>query len=177
MCREAGARVTTNTRLPDLNVQHGQHINSRRIKVSALGRGSIGSRHHVSFPDTRAGEPHSPAGEPRDKPKSLRFSNHIFRTLAASPHILPDSLVDFAFGLCLSIFHTWRLAIINNQSRCLEADPVNRSPRFYRSKNAWGKKKSCSEGGICLERPRRRRIDSISKSCGLKNPSTNVVVG
>ena len=37
VCREAGARVTTHTRLADLNVQHVQHIDDRRIEVIANG--------------------------------------------------------------------------------------------------------------------------------------------
>ena len=37
MCREAGARVTTHTRLADLNVQHVQHVDDRRIEVIANG--------------------------------------------------------------------------------------------------------------------------------------------
>ena len=37
VCREAGARVTTHTRLADLNVQHVHHIDDRRIEVIANG--------------------------------------------------------------------------------------------------------------------------------------------
>ena len=37
VCREAGARVTTHTRLADLNVQHVQHIDDRRIEAIANG--------------------------------------------------------------------------------------------------------------------------------------------
>ena len=54
VCREAGARVTTYTRLADLNVQHVQHRwsahRSHRKRLAPLGWGSIGSRHHSGLP-------------------------------------------------------------------------------------------------------------------------------
>ena len=67
VCREAGARVTTHTRLADLNVQHVQHIDDRRIEVIANGLPLWGGAQlavdtTVVSPLTRAGEPRRRAG-------------------------------------------------------------------------------------------------------------------
>ena len=67
MCREAGARVTTHTRLADLNVQHVQHIDDRRIEVIANGLGLWGAAQLAVDTTlvsslTRAGEPRRRAG-------------------------------------------------------------------------------------------------------------------
>ena len=67
MCREAGARVTTHTRLADLNVQHVQHIDDRRIEVIANGLALWGGAQlavdtTLVSPLTRAGEPRRRAG-------------------------------------------------------------------------------------------------------------------
>ena len=67
VCREAGARVTTHTRLADLNVQHVQHIDDRRIEVIANGLALWGGAQlavdtTLVSPLTRAGEPRRRAG-------------------------------------------------------------------------------------------------------------------
>ena len=63
VCREAGARVTTHTRLADLNVQHVQRIDDRRIEVIANGLALWGGAHTTLVsPLTRAGEPRRRAG-------------------------------------------------------------------------------------------------------------------
>ena len=67
MCREAGARVTTHTRLADLNVQHVHHIDDRRIEVIANGLALWGGAQlavdtTLVSPLTRAGEPRRRAG-------------------------------------------------------------------------------------------------------------------
>ena len=67
MCREAGARVTTYTRLADLNVQHVQHIDDRRIEVIANGLPLWGGAQlavdtTLVSPLTRAAEPRRRAG-------------------------------------------------------------------------------------------------------------------
>ena len=67
VCREAGARVTTHTRLADLNVQHVQHIDDRRIEVIANGLALWGGAQlavdtTIVSPLTRAGEPRRRAG-------------------------------------------------------------------------------------------------------------------
>ena len=66
MCREAGARVTTHTRLADLNVQHVHHIDDRRIEVIANGLALWGGAQlavdTIVSPLTRAGEPRRRAG-------------------------------------------------------------------------------------------------------------------
>ena len=67
VCREAGARVTTHTRLADLNVQHVQHIDDRRIEVIANGLPLWGGAQlavdtTLVSPLTRAGEPRRRAG-------------------------------------------------------------------------------------------------------------------
>ena len=67
VCREAGARVTTHTRLADLNVQHVQHIDDRRIDVIANGLALWGGAQlavdaTLVSPLTRAGEPRRRAG-------------------------------------------------------------------------------------------------------------------
>ena len=67
VCREAGARVTTHTRLADLNVQHVQHIDDRRIEVIANGVALWGGAQvavdtTLVCPLTRAGEPRRRAG-------------------------------------------------------------------------------------------------------------------
>ena len=63
VCREAGARVTTHTRLADLNVQHVQHINDRRIEVIANGLALWGGAQLAV--DTTLVSPLTRAGEPR----------------------------------------------------------------------------------------------------------------
>ena len=67
VCREAGARVTTHTRLADLNVQHVQHIDDRRIEVIANGLALWGGAQlavdtTLVSPLTRVGEPRRRAG-------------------------------------------------------------------------------------------------------------------
>ena len=67
VCREAGARVTTHTRLADLNVQHVQHIDDRRIEVIANGLALCGGAQlavdtTLVSPLTRAGAPRRRAG-------------------------------------------------------------------------------------------------------------------
>ena len=67
VCREAGARVTTHTRLADLNVQHVHHIDDRRIEVIANGLALWGGAQlavdtTLVSPLTRAGEPRRRAG-------------------------------------------------------------------------------------------------------------------
>ena len=55
VCREAGARVTTNTRLSDLNLDHINRHDDRRIEVIAnglplWGGGATRGRHHLGIP-------------------------------------------------------------------------------------------------------------------------------
>ena len=55
VCREAGARVTSNTRLSDLNLEHIDRHDDRRIEVIANGLplwgggGATGRRHHFGI--------------------------------------------------------------------------------------------------------------------------------
>ena len=63
VCREAGARVTTHTRLADLNVQHVHHIDDRRIEVIANGLALWGVAQLAV--DTTLVSPLTRAGEPR----------------------------------------------------------------------------------------------------------------
>ena len=67
VCREAGARVTTHTRLADLNIPHVQHLDDRRIEVIANGLALWGGAQlavdtTLVSPLTRAGEPGRRAG-------------------------------------------------------------------------------------------------------------------
>ena len=67
ICREGGARVTTNTRLADLNIQNLSRVDDRRIEVIANGlRMWGGSQLAVDItlvsPLTRSGEPRSRGG-------------------------------------------------------------------------------------------------------------------
>ena len=67
VCREAGARVTTHTRLADLNIPHVQHLDDRRIEVIANGLALWGGAQlavdtTLVSPLTRAGEPRRRAG-------------------------------------------------------------------------------------------------------------------
>ena len=67
MCREAGARVTTNTLLTDLNIEHSTRPDDRRIEVVANGLTLWGGTQlaidtTLVSPLTRDGQPRRPAG-------------------------------------------------------------------------------------------------------------------
>ena len=65
MCREAGARVTTNTLLTDLNIEHSTRPDDRRIEVIANGWGGTQLAIDATLvsPLTRDGQPRE--GQPR----------------------------------------------------------------------------------------------------------------
>ena len=67
ICREGGARVTTNTRLADLNIHNLSRVDDRRIEVIANGLPMWGGSQlavdtRVVSPLTRSGEPRSRGG-------------------------------------------------------------------------------------------------------------------
>ena len=67
ICREGGARVTTNTRLADLNIQNLSRVDDRRIEVIANGLPMWGGSQlavdtTLVSPLTRTGEPRSRGG-------------------------------------------------------------------------------------------------------------------
>ena len=67
ICREGGARVTTNTRLADLNIQNLSRVDDRRIEVIANGLPMLGGSQlavdtTLVSPLTRTGEPRSRGG-------------------------------------------------------------------------------------------------------------------
>ena len=67
ICREGGARVTTNTRLADLNIQNLTRVDDRRIEVIANGLPMWGGSQlavdtTLVSPLTRTGEPRSRGG-------------------------------------------------------------------------------------------------------------------
>ena len=67
ICREGGARVTTNTRLADLNIQNLARVDDRRIEVIANGLPMWGGSQlavdtTLVSPLTRSGEPRSRGG-------------------------------------------------------------------------------------------------------------------
>ena len=64
MCREAGARVTTNTLLTDLNIEHSTRPDDRRIEVIANGWGGTQLAIDATLvsPLTRDGQPRRRAG-------------------------------------------------------------------------------------------------------------------
>ena len=70
ICREAGARVTTNTRIIDLNIDHVDTQDDRRIKVIAnglplWGRAQLAVDTTLVSPLTRAGHPRMRGGQYR----------------------------------------------------------------------------------------------------------------
>ena len=67
ICREGGGRVTTNTRLTDLNIQNLSRVDDRRIEVIANGLPMWGGSQlavdtTLVSPLTRSGEPRSRGG-------------------------------------------------------------------------------------------------------------------
>ena len=70
MCREAGARVTTNTLLTDLNIEHSTRPDDRRIEVIANGLTLWGGTQLAI--DTTLVSPLTRDGQPRGAPGDLQ---------------------------------------------------------------------------------------------------------